>query len=252
MSFVISLLRSVALLACATDAHSLDRPEDKPILCNACGARYLVKRSLVGYFPHARPATKKEQEGGHSGRPAAGQAKTAAADGKRKRKAGRECVLPCLLTMMSTPAQTAAVQGDVCGGPFGNAVLQEVPAYDLKLSSKMPWQVSERGCDPRRPGHPDCAARPALPANRTTAGAFNPPRCPAQPVHPVAHEAYQGAHPDLTTSAQGLVPELVMTAPVPKTLRQINGFTVRALAGDQRGGFQQLRRPLPKPATTEA
>ncbi|CAL5223461.1 g5980 [Coccomyxa viridis] len=34
-------------------------PEDKPLLCNACGARYLVKRSLEGYFPHSRPVSKK-------------------------------------------------------------------------------------------------------------------------------------------------------------------------------------------------
>ena len=34
------------------------RPEDKPLLCNACGARYLVKRSLEGYFPHSRPVRK--------------------------------------------------------------------------------------------------------------------------------------------------------------------------------------------------
>lgn len=31
-------------------------PEDKPILCNACGARYLVKRSLDGYMPGQKPS----------------------------------------------------------------------------------------------------------------------------------------------------------------------------------------------------
>ncbi|GLC75615.1 hypothetical protein PLESTF_001665500 [Pleodorina starrii] len=29
-------------------------PPEKPTLCNACGSRYLVKGSLIGYFPGAR------------------------------------------------------------------------------------------------------------------------------------------------------------------------------------------------------
>ncbi|KAG2426476.1 hypothetical protein HXX76_011706 [Chlamydomonas incerta] len=32
-------------------------PCDKPVLCNACGSRYLVKGSLAGYFPGARRAS---------------------------------------------------------------------------------------------------------------------------------------------------------------------------------------------------
>ena len=34
---------------------------DKPILCNACGARYLVKKNLDGYLPgqqHKKPRAK--------------------------------------------------------------------------------------------------------------------------------------------------------------------------------------------------
>lgn len=29
-------------------------PPEKPVLCNACGARFLVKRDLAGYFPGTR------------------------------------------------------------------------------------------------------------------------------------------------------------------------------------------------------
>ena len=31
-------------------------PPEKPTLCNACGSRYLVKKSLDGYMPQAFPA----------------------------------------------------------------------------------------------------------------------------------------------------------------------------------------------------
>lgn len=45
-------------------------PTEKPILCNACGARYLVKRSLEGYMPgqkHARKVEAKEEESKQTG-----------------------------------------------------------------------------------------------------------------------------------------------------------------------------------------
>ncbi len=33
-------------------------PVEKPILCNACGARYLTKNSLEGYFPGTKCASR--------------------------------------------------------------------------------------------------------------------------------------------------------------------------------------------------
>lgn len=36
-------------------------PPEKPILCNACGARYLVKRTLDGYMPGQRTRHKRSQ-----------------------------------------------------------------------------------------------------------------------------------------------------------------------------------------------
>lgn len=36
-------------------------PPEKPILCNACGARYLVKRTLDGYMPGQRTKHKRSQ-----------------------------------------------------------------------------------------------------------------------------------------------------------------------------------------------
>ncbi|BDA46866.1 probable GATA transcription factor 27 at N-terminal half [Coccomyxa sp. Obi] len=59
-------------------------PEDKPVLCNACGARYLVKRSLDGYFPHSRPVTKKDGPG-HKRSPT---------DSKRGRKPTKSLIRP--------------------------------------------------------------------------------------------------------------------------------------------------------------
>lgn len=36
-------------------------PPEKPILCNACGARYLVKKTLEGYMPGQRSTTKQKR-----------------------------------------------------------------------------------------------------------------------------------------------------------------------------------------------
>ncbi len=36
-------------------------PPEKPLLCNACGARFLVKHSLEGYVPNAKPAASKRE-----------------------------------------------------------------------------------------------------------------------------------------------------------------------------------------------
>eukprot|EP00210_Caulerpa_lentillifera_P008520 g8127.t1 len=36
-------------------------PPEKPILCNACGARYLVKRTLDGYMPGQRTSAKHKR-----------------------------------------------------------------------------------------------------------------------------------------------------------------------------------------------
>lgn len=35
----------------------LQGPEEKPVLCNACGAHYLVKKSLSGYMPGQRASS---------------------------------------------------------------------------------------------------------------------------------------------------------------------------------------------------
>lgn len=42
-------------------------PPEKPLLCNACGARYLVKKNLDGYFPGSRPTARRDT-GGHTAR----------------------------------------------------------------------------------------------------------------------------------------------------------------------------------------
>lgn len=86
-----AVLKPVSCLSC--------RPEEKPILCNACGARYLVKRSLDGYFPHSRPVTKRDVpghkavKGGRkelgvllSSRPSSAHFKRPSTDAKRGRK----------------------------------------------------------------------------------------------------------------------------------------------------------------------
>ncbi|DBB05474.1 hypothetical protein WJX77_010999 [Trebouxia sp. C0004] len=41
-------------------------PPEKPLLCNACGARYLVKKNLDGYMPGSKPS--RRDTGGHSAR----------------------------------------------------------------------------------------------------------------------------------------------------------------------------------------
>ncbi|CAL8471487.1 g11029 [Coccomyxa elongata] len=82
-------------------------PEDKPVLCNACGARYLVKRSLDGYFPHSRPVTKKDGPGHKAvkgsrkelgvlftGRPSSGHLKRTSTDSKRGRKPTKSLIRP--------------------------------------------------------------------------------------------------------------------------------------------------------------
>lgn len=33
-------------------------PPEKPLLCNACGARYLVKKNLDGYMPGSKPSRR--------------------------------------------------------------------------------------------------------------------------------------------------------------------------------------------------
>ena len=38
-------------------------PPEKPLLCNACGARFLVKHSLEGYVPNAKPCAAKRECG---------------------------------------------------------------------------------------------------------------------------------------------------------------------------------------------
>lgn len=38
-------------------------PPEKAVLCNACGSRWLVKRSLDGYFPAAAGGTKPLSSG---------------------------------------------------------------------------------------------------------------------------------------------------------------------------------------------
>ncbi len=49
-----------------THEHATDHagPPEKPSLCNACGARYLVKKSLHGYLPqdtlHALSAAHRQ------------------------------------------------------------------------------------------------------------------------------------------------------------------------------------------------
>lgn len=71
-------------------------PASKPILCNACGSRYLVKRSLEGYQPlqtrrentsKAAAAADKDSSGGEgSGRAAARRAPAPAAGRTAKPK----------------------------------------------------------------------------------------------------------------------------------------------------------------------
>lgn len=41
----------------------LQGPPEKPLLCNACGARFLVKHSLEGYVPNAKPCAAKRECG---------------------------------------------------------------------------------------------------------------------------------------------------------------------------------------------
>lgn len=76
-------------------------PVEKPLLCNACGARYLVKRNLEGYLPGAKPSCRHDSPSGSStSKPrarnpglftapvtASSLHSHSGADGKRKRKA---------------------------------------------------------------------------------------------------------------------------------------------------------------------
>lgn len=79
-------------------------PASKPILCNACGSRYLVKRSLEGYQPmqtrreggsKAAVAAAKDSSGSEGSKGTARRAPAPAAGrtAKPKRAAQKRCVL---------------------------------------------------------------------------------------------------------------------------------------------------------------
>ena len=44
-------------------------PPEKPVLCNACGARYLVKRNLDGYMPGQKAGGVPREARPEAGRP---------------------------------------------------------------------------------------------------------------------------------------------------------------------------------------
>ncbi|KAL6780904.1 hypothetical protein ACKKBG_A08950 [Auxenochlorella protothecoides x Auxenochlorella symbiontica] len=71
----------------ATESHCWRRgPPSKPILCNACGSRYLVKRSLEGYQPLAMRGMIKQRASKVSA-PALLRARPTRRDSKRLRDA---------------------------------------------------------------------------------------------------------------------------------------------------------------------
>ena len=71
-------------------------PPEKPLLCNACGARFLVKHSLEGYIPNAKPLAKRESASGPKPKKEAGLRALAAMGRpqgeKRKRTLSKRCV----------------------------------------------------------------------------------------------------------------------------------------------------------------
>lgn len=76
-------------------ARLLQGPPEKPLLCNACGARFLVKHSLEGYVPNAKPCAAKRDCSAPKPKKEAGLRALAAqgrpAREKRKRTLSNRC-----------------------------------------------------------------------------------------------------------------------------------------------------------------